>query len=588
MENDGVKDQITNLIAKYTCEDSPYFYDMLLTIYQQNPIPTLILRTDDNLAIECNNAMVKLTGYMANEVDDLKDWLCRIYPEEEYLEVLLRFFLRTENQSYTTDNFEVPIRSKNGKEHIVTFYIHDLRYNGGPSGVHIIQAVDITYSRQIEQELKNVNESLHRINNRLVQQISQSSVTHQDCSGCLTTTLTEGVKVGVWTIDFVTGKMHYSPHDANILGYTLDELGETSEFLDKMTHPDDLPKLEKAIMDHYKGVIPYYEREFRLQTKDRSWKWFLEHGIVDIRDENEKPLRAIGTHVDISKLKRMEADLHRSEEKFWFLIENIPFAMALIKTDQCVEYVNSKFKELFGYTRVNFPHLNKWFQKLLISSKIDGDPAAADPFQGRMPNLHTSQAPGTTMNISTRNKEEKTIELKKVLLKSGRMLLIFLDKTEQNEIEKRLTSKEEELNQKLAEINEMDAAMRILLKSKEKDKAEIEENIMYNMKNLVVPYIEKLENSHLDAQQRFNLKMLKQDIQRVISPFSRCLSLNQINLTPTEIQVANLIKEGKITKEISSAMHISASAVEFHRYNIRKKLNLVNRKVNLRTYLQSL
>lgn len=61
-----------------------------------------------------------------------------------------------------------------------------------------------------------------------------------------------------------------------------------------------------------------------------------------------------------------------------------------------------------------------------------------------------------------------------------------------------------------------------------------------------------------------------------------------LSFTPTEIQVANLIKEGKRTKEIASFMHISESAIDFHRHNIRKKLESVNKKINLRSYLQSL
>jgi DNA-binding CsgD family transcriptional regulator len=243
---------------------------------------------------------------------------------------------------------------------------------------------------------------------------------------------------------------------------------------------------------------------------------------------------------------------------------------------------------LFGYTRVNFPHLNKWFQKILKENDIYNTPDRSHLYIRGSENIHGNTGEGTLQQITTRNKEEKSIDVERIMLKSGRILLIFIDKTDQTLIREELETRNSELNTKIAEIEEMDAAMRILLKSKEKDRSEIEENIMYNMKNLVMPYLEKLENSHLDAQQRFNLKMLKEDLQRVVSPFSRCLSLNQINLTPTEIQVANLIKEGKITKEIASSMNISASAVEFHRYNIRKKLNLVNRKVNLRSYLQSL
>jgi DNA-binding CsgD family transcriptional regulator len=65
------------------------------------------------------------------------------------------------------------------------------------------------------------------------------------------------------------------------------------------------------------------------------------------------------------------------------------------------------------------------------------------------------------------------------------------------------------------------------------------------------------------------------------------LSLNK-NLTPQEIQIVDLIKQGKNTKEIAGMLNASPNTIATHRNNIREKLNLRNAKVNLRSYLQSL
>jgi DNA-binding CsgD family transcriptional regulator len=103
-----------------------------------------------------------------------------------------------------------------------------------------------------------------------------------------------------------------------------------------------------------------------------------------------------------------------------------------------------------------------------------------------------------------------------------------------------------------------------------------------------LPYLEKLKGGMLDEKQMTYLKLLESNLNDIISPFLQKLSSQYLNLTPTEIQVANLVREGKSTKEISSLLNISKRAVEFHRNNIRDKLGLKKAKANLRSYLLSL
>ncbi|HOJ15012.1 MAG TPA: helix-turn-helix transcriptional regulator, partial [Deltaproteobacteria bacterium] len=83
-------------------------------------------------------------------------------------------------------------------------------------------------------------------------------------------------------------------------------------------------------------------------------------------------------------------------------------------------------------------------------------------------------------------------------------------------------------------------------------------------------------------------EILESNLNDIISPFLKKLSSHYLNLTPTEIQVADLIKDGKSTKQIAEVLGISERAVEFHRNNIRDKLGLKNSKTNLRSYLMTL
>jgi len=80
--------------------------------------------------------------------------------------------------------------------------------------------------------------------------------------------------------------------------------------------------------------------------------------------------------------------------------------------------------------------------------------------------------------------------------------------------------------------------------------------------------------------------MLELNLENITSPFSRSLSFKYLNLTPTELQVANFIKQGMMTKEIADFMNRSPKTIEGYRKNMRKKLGIANSKINLRTQLR--
>ena len=151
-----------------------------------------------------------------------------------------------------------------------------------------------------------------------------------------------------------------------------------------------------------------------------------------------------------------------------------------------------------------------------------------------------------------------------------------------------LRKREAELKARTKELEEVNSALRVLLKRREQDKAALEESVLVNVKKTVEPYLERLKKSRLNDKQQDNLNILESNIKEIISPFVKELSSSYLDLTPTEIQVAGLVKQGKTTKEIATTLNLSENTVMSHRYKIRGKLGLIKKKSNLRSFLHSL
>jgi len=161
-------------------------------------------------------------------------------------------------------------------------------------------------------------------------------------------------------------------------------------------------------------------------------------------------------------------------------------------------------------------------------------------------------------------------------------------KRAEKELERHRNHLEELVRERTGNLEEANTALEVLLKKRERDKTDLEENMLFNVKELVMPYLEKLDTDPLDPRQKVLLDIARSNLNEVISPFIRGLSNRYLRLTPTEIQLANLIKQGKTTKEIAEMLCLAPSTIDFHRDNIRNKLGIKKKKINLKTYLSSL
>jgi PAS domain S-box-containing protein len=172
-----------------------------------------------------------------------------------------------------------------------------------------------------------------------------------------------GGQLGLWDWDLRSGRCTYNERWASMLGYSLDEIEPSASVWDKLLHPDDKAKIQPVLEANMRGTAGSWTWEQRLRHKDGHWVWILGAGAVVERAPDGTPLRAAGTHVDISVQKLAEAALRSSEEHFRLLVSSIPVPLALINSSMEFVTLNPRFTQVLGYTQADIPDVATWFRK---------------------------------------------------------------------------------------------------------------------------------------------------------------------------------------------------------------------------------
>ncbi|NJN96309.1 MAG: PAS domain-containing protein [Anaerolineales bacterium] len=120
-----------------------------------------------------------------------------------------------------------------------------------------------------------------------------------------------GANLGVWDLNVQNGEIIVNRRATETLGYAPDEIEPSLRWWDERTHPDDLLRLREAWQGHITGKTPFYECEYRLRKKTGEWKWVLDRGKVVEWDQQQQPLRATGTNLDITERKQIEEALQK-------------------------------------------------------------------------------------------------------------------------------------------------------------------------------------------------------------------------------------------------------------------------------------
>jgi len=176
-------------------------------------------------------------------------------------------------------------------------------------------------------------------------------------------------------------------------------------------------------------------------------------------------------------------------------------------------------------------------------------------------------------------KEERAL-LDEVAQRIGSIAVRISAERELQEINKQLTL------ERMA-LQEANTALRAVLANFEEEKQRIYKDIQMNVEKIIMPILHTL-GIELPKSQRKYLEILRTSLEEITSPFiNRFLSRHQ-SLSPTEMSICNMIRNGMRTKEIANLRGVSAATINRHREHIRRKLKITNSDANLTTYLQSL
>ncbi len=326
---------------------------------------------------------------------------------------------------------------------------------------------------------------------------------------------------------------------------------------------------------------------------------------------------------ELAERRRAEEVLRKSEERYRLLIESSPDPIVVYNLQGEAVLVNPAFEQVFGLRREeligknidfvpeeSWPETREAIENMLSGQKIHLFETKRLTRDGRLLDVQLSSTlyfdekgnPAgnivTLRDISAQKNAERELlkyhsqlgervaERTAELAKANAQLAQEVEDRKRAEAE--LRKREKELKAQSLHLEEVNTALRVLLKQRDDDKKELGAIVSSNVRELISPYLDRLKKGRLAAVQKTLVDILESNLNNIISPFTSNLSACICNLTPTEIRVANLVKEGKTNREIADVLLLSKNTVLFHRHNIRTKLGLRNSKKNVRSFLLSI
>lgn len=249
-------------------------------IFDQANDGILVATTSDKRFVMANKTVCNLLGYTEEEI--LKLGVMDIHPKEDLAYVIEQFEKQAEKEFRLAEN--LPVQRKDGSVFYADVNSSPIIIGGKEYLLGIFR--DNTERKESQERIKYSEE-------RLLMALDASNE-------------------GLWDWDLTTNETYFSPRYYTMLGYEPGEFPSSLESWRNLVHPDDVDFVLKDAEAHITALKPY-SIEFRMLHKDGEYRWIEGKGKVVSKDDQGRPIRVVGTHLDISKRKRTEEAIKRSE-----------------------------------------------------------------------------------------------------------------------------------------------------------------------------------------------------------------------------------------------------------------------------------
>lgn len=424
--------------------------------------------------------------------------------------------------------------------------------NGKPSGVMMV-ARDVTDQKLRENTLRLKESEL-----RAIIESSGSGILAVDRTGRVI--LTNQRFAELWNIPPV---LLQTNSDEALLKYASMELVDPDAFL------------EKVRMLYQSAAIDRDRIRFRDGRMMERYSYpILDQGAIQGR---------VWIFRDVTAQSRAETALRNSEQLFKNVFSMSPAMMGLHRfNDRMFLEINEIFLQYTGYAREE-----------IIGHTITELGIIDDVTLARLRRIFSDRngIGNEEIQYKTKTGELRHGLYSAALIEEGeerKVLGLLYDITERKRSEALLKIRDEESRMLAKNLEEANIALRVVLSRREEDQRVLEEKIQSNVNEIILPFLGSLKKMNREDRDRHYLDLVESNLKSIVSPFMKNLSVAHKSLTPKETQIAEMIRQGKNSKDIADMLGTSIATINTHRNNIRKKLNMKKQKTNLRSHLLSL